>query len=810
MASPSAAQSPVLPPAALGIPTGRLAALLPLFYVAWADGVLGPTELAEARAAATRIGELSEEDRAQLDAWLDPQSPPDAVTYHRWGRALRHAAGRLASPSASGDGQPAAAGPLSLTDLGEALGVLVGERATRETRAALVEVEEALGASGPAARAALDNLIADRAPAPTHGLEPAPFSTAALDAMLNVPHPDVRARVMTLLRDPVFAHDPPLDTASSRERVFYWLKLIAEQGLGAVAYPSYAGGQGSFGRFIAIFETLAYHDLSLLVKYGVQFGLFGGSISQLGSERHRREYLPAVGSLELAGCFAMSEFGHGSNVRELETTATYDPESQTFEIHTPHDSARKEWIGNAARHGKLAVVFAQLETDGEGYGVHAFLVPIRDDAGHPMPGVRIADCGDKMGLNGVDNGRLWFDKVRVPRENLLDRFAQVAADGTYTSPIPSEGRRFFTMLATLVGGRIAVASGALSAAKSGLTIAVRYGARRRQFGPKDGPETLLLDYRTHRRRLLPRLATTYGLHFALHQLTADFGLHVKDGETSGAGDLHEIETRAAALKAFSTWHTSDALQEAREACGGQGYLWQNRLAALKRDSEVFTTFEGDNTVLMLQVAKNLLSGYRAEFQNMDLVGLVRFVAGGLFEKLGDLNPIPERLTSRSHLRDARFQSDAFRTRERRLLVSAGRRLKGRMGKGKDPYAAFIAVQDHLLELGWAHAKRLTHDAFCQAVDDATPEMKAVLAPLRDLYALSHLEADRAWFLERGIFSGEKAKAIRDEVNALVDEVRPNAVGLVDAFGIPDAVLAAPIALGASPLTPAEAPIEQPA
>ena len=803
-------EAPILPPAALGVPTGRLAALLPLLYVAWADGVLGPTELAEARDAAGRLGALTADERDRLDAWLDPQSPPDAVTYHRWGRALRHAAGRLTAAPSAGDGQPGAVRPFTMADLGEALATLAGERATKETRAALADVEAALGESGPAARAALENLVADRTPAPTPDLEPATFNTAALDAVLNVPHPDIRERVMTLLQDPVFAHDPPLDTSASRERVFYWLKLLAEQGLGAVAYPQYAGGQGSFGKFIAVFETIAYHDLSLLVKYGVQFGLFGGAISQLGSERHRREYLPAVGALELAGCFAMSEFGHGSNVRELETTATYDPDTETFEIHTPHDSARKEWIGNAARHGRLAAVFAQLHTGGEGYGVHAFLVPIRDDAGHPMPGVRIADCGEKMGLNGVDNGRLWFDKVRIPRENLLDRFAQVAPDGTYASAIPSEGRRFFTMLSTLVGGRIAVGSGALSAAKSGLTIAVRYGARRRQFGPKDGPETLLLDYRTHRLRLLPRLATTYGLHFALHKLTADFGTHVTDGETSGAGDLHEIETRAAALKAFATWHTSDTLQESREACGGQGYLWQNRLAALKRDSEVFTTFEGDNTVLMLQVAKNLLSGYRAEFQNMDLVGLVRFVAGGLFEKLGDLNPIPERLTGRGHLRDARFQSDAFRTRERRLLVSAGRRLKGRMGRGKDPYAAFIAVQDHLLELGWAHAKRLTHDAFCQAVDEATPEMKKVLTPLRDLYALAHLEADRAWFLERGLFSSEKAKAIRDEVNALVDEVRPHAVGLVDAFGIPDAVLAAPIALGASPLTPADAPIEQPA
>jgi acyl-CoA oxidase len=230
-------------------------------------------------------------------------------------------------------------------------------------------------------------------------------------------------------------------------------------------------------------------------------------------------------SAELLGCFAMTETGHGSDVQAIGTTATYDPATEEFVVTTPDPSARKQYIGNAARHGRLAVVFAQLVAGGERRGVHALLVPIRDAAGAPRPGVTIEDDGLKAGLNGVDNGRLAFDEVRVPRGALLDRYGHVAADGTYTSPIESETRRFFTMLGTLVRGRISVAGAAGGAAKSALTIAVRYGDRRRQFERpgRDGapPEEVpVLDYLAHQRRLLPALAQTYALHFAQAELVA--------------------------------------------------------------------------------------------------------------------------------------------------------------------------------------------------------------------------------------------------------------------------------------------------
>jgi acyl-CoA oxidase len=378
---------------------------------------------------------------------------------------------------------------------------------------------------------------------------------------------------------------------------------------------------------------------------------------------------------------------------------------------------------------------------------------------------------------------------------MLDRFASVAPDGTYDSPIPSAGKRFFTMLSTLVGGRISVARAGLSAAKSGLTIAVRYGNRRRQFGPKDEPEVPLLDYRTHKRRLLPRLATTYALHFALDDLTRRFA-------AKGPEDpLDRVEAEANALKAYATWHTTDTLQEAREACGGQGYRADNRIAALKADTDVFTTFEGDNTVLMLQVAKGLLSDFRREFRDMNLLGMVRFVADEVATRMTELNPVVTRKTDDEHLRSLDFHQSAFQYRTDRMLLSAGRRLQRRIEGEMEPFEAFVDVQDHLVQLAHAEAERVVLERFVGAIESVEDDdLRDTLTRLRRLFALACIEADLDWFLEAGYVESGKAKAIRGAVNDLCDEVRPHAEALVDAFGIPDSCLAAPIATEAE--TPA--------
>ena len=613
------------------------------------------------------------------------------------------------------------------------------------------------------------------------------FDVRAMQRLLDGKHGEMRQQVRQQLSQPRFAYQYFDDTQAYREHVYEWCKLLADEGFGSLTYPKAYGGQDDMPAYLAAMETLSYHDLSLLIKFGVQFGLFGNCIHNLGTAYHHEKYLPSVGDFSLPGCFAMTELGHGSNVRDIETVARYERESQMFILDTPSESARKEYIGNAANHGRMATVFAQLEIDDQRYGVNVFVVPIRDEQGNPMPGVSIGDCGEKMGLNGVDNGRLWFDQVRIPRAEMLDRFAQVTPEGEYVTSIENESRRFFTMLGTLVGGRIGIGASALSAAKSGLTIAIRYGAERRQFGPDNEPETIILDYQTHQRRLMPLLANVYAVDFAIKYLAQRYADRTED-------DAREIEALAAGIKAFSSWNTTHTLQTCREACGGQGYLAVNRLAALKADTDIFTTFEGDNTVLMQLVAKGCLSEFKQQFHDMNLVGLVRHVAQQAATVVTQLNPIVTRITDADHLRDSQFHLDAFRYREQSLISSAARRLKSRIDQGMDGHDALIECQQHLVNLGHAFVERVILEQFLAGVEDCeNDELKGVLERLATLFALAKIEQHKGWYLEHNYLEGGKTRAIRRQVDLLCAEVRVDAVALVNAFGIPDQCLAAPIA-----------------
>jgi acyl-CoA oxidase len=757
----------------------RLAPLVPMLYVAWTDGELTPEEIHALGAAARAQHWLDLRSNVVLARWLDPLSPPTPRALAQLREHIQRTAERLGH-----------SGQQSLAELGAQLAqVLGGEDSLPapmpELARTLASMETALGIPGAEAVRSLVPAAARPREVPA---SPASFTPDKLRTVLERTYPAVRARVREWLGDPAFRYVDERDTAAYREQVFSWLKQLSARGLGKIAYPDDLK-QGDLGAFITAFETLAFFDLSLVVKMGVHFGLFGGSIYFLGTERHHREVLPKVASLELPGCFAMSELGHGSNVRDVETVARYDALTGEFVVHTPSETARKEWIGNAALHARLATVFAQLEVNGENHGVHALLVPLRDEQGRLLPGVRVQDCGLKMGLNGVDNGRLWFDRVRVPRENLLDRFAQVSPEGEYTSSIPSVSRRFFTMLGTLVAGRVSVACAGLSASKSALAIAISYGDERRQFGPAGAPEARLLDYQTHQLRLLRPLATTYAMDFALKYLVKRYM-----GRTEA--DSQEVESLAAGLKAYSTWHTTRTLQVAREACGGQGYLVANRLPSLKADTDVFTTFEGDNTVLMQLVAKSLLTGYRQQFTDDRVFAVMKLIADRATGALTDRNPFQVRRTGSEHLRDGDFQLRALRFRESDLLASAARRLRKRIGAGVDSFQAFIQVQDHLQALAHAHVERVVLEQFLAGVEQVEdPAVKAALGKLCDLYGLGCLMDASGWFLENDHIESSKAKAIRKEVLRLCAELRPEAVGLVQAFGIPDTCLAAPIGLG---------------
>ncbi|QKJ18182.1 acyl-CoA dehydrogenase family protein [Microbacterium hominis] len=619
---------------------------------------------------------------------------------------------------------------------------------------------------------------------------------------------ETRRTAREMIKDPAFWQVPGMPLDEHRERVLSQLHLLVENGGSRRAFPKKYGGGDDNGANLAGFQELVLADPSLQIKSGVQWGLFGSAIYQLGTEKHWDAWLPDVISLELPGAFAMTETGHGSDVSAIGTTATYDPETEEFVIHTPFRGAYKDYLGNAALHGKAATVFAQLITGGVNYGVHCFFVPIRDDAGAMMPGILSEDDGVKGGLNGIDNGRLAFDQVRVPRFNLLDRYGQVAADGSYSSEIPSPGRRFFTMLGALVQGRVSLDGAATTGTALALHIALTYANQRRQFDSGAGTdEVVLLDYGKHQRRLLPLLAQNYAQFFSHDELLKKFDA-VFSGRHDTPDEREDLETLAAALKPLSTWNALSTIQEAREACGGSGFLAENRMVNLHQDLDVYVTFEGDNNVLLQLVGKRLLSDYAKQFKGADAAKLASFAAKQTAEKVfhgAGLRQLGQTVadfgsTARSVELGLRAdqQHDLLAGRVEQMVADVAAALRPASKLPRDEAAAlFNAHQAELIDAARAHGELLQWEAFTDGVNRVADEgTKQVLTWLRDLFGLHLIEKHLAWHLINGRLSAQRAASVGRYIDRLCVRLRPHAQDLVDAYGFAPEHVRAPIASGA--------------
>jgi acyl-CoA oxidase len=755
-------------------------AVLPLFYIGWSDSVLSPSELKSIEQQIQVMSFLEESERKQLLAWI--KQKPDDTTFKNWLEALRSSAKDINSSK------------LSLVELG----IQMAKNADRvkdngiwsneNVRQSIQELETALGVSHQFSENTFYRSVLPHAGHETES-ETAFFDSEKLQNILDGPYADIKTETKKFISDSFFEISYDVRNKEElREIVLEHCKVMARQGYGPYAYPKEYGGSGSPGGNTAIFETMALGNMSLLVKFGVQFGLFGGAILQLGTTEHHKKYLPKTGTLEIAGCFAMTETGHGSNVRNLETTAVFDQLKKTILVHSPTFSAGKEYIGNAM-HSTLAVVFAQLNVNDVNQGIHAIVVPLRNEKHELLPGIKITDCGYKVGLNGVDNGRIWFENVEVPVENLLNKYGGINAAGQYESSIEKESKRFFTMLGALVGGRVSVSLASNMGAKKSLAIAIKYALKRRQFANlSETEETLILDYPTQQWRLFPLLAKSYALTFALETLRKKFV------DNYGSSDQREVETLAAGLKSYASWHATATIQECREACGGKGYLAENEFADLKADTEIFTTFEGDNHVLLQLVSKALLTDLKQEFNDGGFMAVARHILGRVSTSVSTLNPVTIRNTDAEHLQSTEFLQSAFEYRRQKLLFSLSDRMRAYLSKKINGNEIFLKVQTHMVKLALAYVEEFVFNEFVAKINSlADGTEKEALHLMLRIYGLNAIYEDRGWFLENEFMVPDKSKAIRKVLDNLMRQIRPQAGLLVDAFGIPDVLLRAEIA-----------------
>mmetsp|Transcript_8160 Transcript_8160/g.7750 ORF Transcript_8160/g.7750 Transcript_8160/m.7750 type:complete len:299 (-) Transcript_8160:764-1660(-) len=297
----------------------------------------------------------------------------------------------------------------------------------------------------------------------------------------------------------------------------------------------------------------------------VQYGLYCKTIKNLGTEKHKEILLEGT-SLRTMGCFGLTEIGHGSNVRGIETTAEYDPETEEFIINSPTDTSAKFWIGNLAKTAHNAVIFAQLVTHEENKGVHAFVFEVRDRSNHlPHPRIEIGDCGDKKGAHGIDNGWIKFKYYRVPRDSLLDKFGSVDKEGNYHSSIEKAGKRFANSIASLSGGRVLISRLSCEAGLIASATALRYGCARKQFGTGDGEEVALINYPSYQYRTITRFVDHFIDVIACNRMV--------DLWISNLPNLLKEKNRVTNLchglcsntKAFVAWGVHDSLFDLRRA-----------------------------------------------------------------------------------------------------------------------------------------------------------------------------------------------------------------------------------------------------
>ncbi|KAI4461789.1 electron transport oxidoreductase [Holotrichia oblita] len=545
---------------------------------------------------------------------------------------------------------------------------------------------------------------------------------------------------------------------------------------------------------IAAATILFSLDPSAAIKMNITVALFAGTILTMGTKRHL-PYVEDSLSRKISGCFCLTEIGHGSNARGMRTQATYDVSSKEFVLHSPDFEAAKCWAGSLGQTATHGVVYAQLITpDGVHRGLHIFVVPIRDpNSMLPFPGIVVGDMGEKAGLNGIDNGFIMFDNYRIPRENLLNRSADVDESGNYNSVIKNPNKMHGKSLGGLSIGRITITHIANVYLSKAITIAIRYAGVRKQFGINDHEEMPILEYQLHQHRLLPYLAAAYIIRFLAERLIKANSevMRRRIRNTSVNSDLeNEIHALSSASKPISGWIARDGIQECREACGGHGYLKASGLGDLRNDNDANSTYEGENHVLIQQTSNWLLK-FWPQILKHEIISSplhsIDFLTNGMeilntnfTAKTVNQLIIPENIIS------------IYQWLVCYLLKITYNKYENNIKKGMDPFTAKNEVQlFYSRSLGIAYIQHFALNVMYEKIQEATDQsIKNVLLKLLSLYGLYSIEKQHIAVLYQGGYASgaEPVNLIQYAILQLCSEIKGDAVSLVDTIALPDFIL----------------------
>ncbi|EDO17240.1 hypothetical protein Kpol_1035p54 [Vanderwaltozyma polyspora DSM 70294] len=552
-------------------------------------------------------------------------------------------------------------------------------------------------------------------------------------------------------------------------------------------------------------------DPQLGTRIGVHLGLFGNCIKGNGTDEQIKYWLQERGALFIKGiygCFAMTELGHGSNVAGLQTTAVYNPDTDTFTINTPDLAASKWWIGGAAHSATHSAVYARLVVNGKDYGVKTFVVPLRDVSTlQLLPGIAIGDIGAKMGRHGIDNGWIQFRNVVIPREFMLSRFTKVINENGKVSVKTEPLLDSISGYSALLSGRVNMVMDSYRFGSKFATIATRYAVARQQFASAPGqPETQLMDYPLHQFRVLPQLALVYLVSPSAHKLMNTYYTTLDElyqsSSSNGPVDkaslaivtkkLKNLFVESASLKATNTWLISDLIDELRQTCGGHGYSQYNAFGRGYDDWVVQCTWEGDNNILSLTAAKSILKKFGDS------------VSKGKFDKVLDSDAFS--YLEPSFISSAMSGSTKFDLSDEpsklyqytevwgvalvKLLAHVGKLI--RQTKNIDNVSKFLVLisKFHAIHsMLKAYYEKLSSPTDSYVSDKATKE---VLWSLYKLFSLYFIDKFSGEFQQFKTFNSDQIAKIQDKLLTILPEIRKECIPLTDSFELPDGMLNAPI------------------
>jgi len=539
--------------------------------------------------------------------------------------------------------------------------------------------------------------------------------------------------------------------------------------------------------------------------------MFVPNIKSLCDDQQQSEWLPKCLDWQVIGCYAQTELGHGSNIRALETTATFQTEAQSgikggaFVINSPTLTSTKFWPGTLGRTANHAMVIARL-IDGKciDRGIHNFLVPLRSMTDHmPLKGIKTGDIGPKIGYNNMDNGFAQFDNVVIPRRHMAMRFAIVDEDGNYKANKVTEAASRISYI-TMMQVRAHIINEAGKILAMACTINVRYSAVRRQGydegrgGAKTGAELQILDYTQQQHRIFPLLAASYCFFFTGLKVMQD--LQVTETKLV-AGDpsvtkefVSDMHASTSCLKSFCSTVACDGIEECRKACGGHGFLMASGLPEMLGTYLQNPTVEGDNHMLPQQTVRVLLKivhaigardskkiqSYRDCESRYLVDALQNCMSGKASSACG--------ATCTKDFFDLDLLLGAFEHRTACLLLDVAQKLQASPDKQKAWNNNLILMA----RVSRAHALTLilrnTSASLKEEERKSTcfgPNELDVMRDLAILFALYWMEKEMGDFLEVGHLNSSQAEMVRTAVLDSLAKVRPNAVPLVDARDFSD-------------------------